>query len=177
MISINDTTILAMCSRYPDMSDAEIEKNISELEHPENKMVCEALLGKIPITSLTESQNVTYSEVKRWSLDRTCRIKNEQILLRRRNKANKLKEKMLNLYEHGKITKEMMMLYAISGSFPDVMEYRTLRPEQKEEFWFNRIEQRLGESQNRVDINEFRGDIKHWLKFEDQKVDWKKEGF
>lgn len=178
MTSTNDTTILAMFCQHPNIPETEINCHIDKLEHSENINIGKALLGIVAVDSLTENQKTTYLEIKRWSANRICRIRNEQILSRRKNQANKLKEKMIDLYEQGKISNEMMMLYAISGPLPDVLEYRSLRPEQKEDFWTSRIEQRLGDvPQNKVNWRELRGNMKEWLKFEDTKVDWKKEGF
>jgi len=176
MISSNDTSILAMFSRHPNLSDSEIDENINKIDHPENKLICQALLGKIKPTELTEDQENVYWEVKEWSSNRTCQIRNEQILSRRRNQSNKLRDKMIDLYERGKISNEVLMLYAMSGSLPDALEYNKLKPEQKQDFWLNRIEERL-ENPNRVSLREFRGNVRKWLNFKDRKVNWKKEGF
>lgn len=178
MISVNDTSILAMFCRYPDISNSEAEEHMSLLEHEENRGVCEALLGQRLVTSLNPDQQRTYQEVIRWSNDRTQRTRNEQVVLRRRGKNNRLRDKMINLYERGIVSNEIMMLYAISGPLPDVLEYRKMRAEQKEEFWSNRIEQNLGDvPQTRLNWREFQNKLREWFQFEDRKVNWMKEGF
>lgn len=178
MISANDTSILAMFTRYTDISNEEAEEQMNLLEHEENRGVCEALLGRVPASELDPDQRRTYYEVLNWSTDRTSRIRNEQIVARRRDQNTALRDSMVRLYEAGKIGTKEMMLYAISGPLPDRLEYQQWEPEQKEDFWLNRIEENMADiPQSRVNWEEFRGGVRHWFKFEERKANWMKEGF
>ncbi len=143
-VSTNDTTILAMLSRYPDIPDEEADEYITGIEHEENVPICHAVIGRIPPEQLDPEARQVYQEFRRWSLDRTRRFRNEQVSARRRQQETRTTIRMTQLHERGVISRETMLLYGISGDLPDREVYMALTPEEKEALWEDRIERRFG---------------------------------
>lgn len=149
MISTNDTTILAMLSRYPDISVTEQDEYISKIEHEENVPVCLAIMGRVTREELTPSARLTFDEFSRWSMDRTRRTRNEQMTDRYRNRENRTAIRMAQLHQQGKISDQVMMLYGISGDLPERRVYARLSDNEKLALWEERMELRLGPSWRR----------------------------
>ncbi len=178
MISTNDTTILAMLSRYPNIPTEEADEYISKIEHEENVPLCHAVIGRIDPGELDEEARSTYDEFTRWSLDRTRRFRNEQIDDRRRQKENRTAIRMTQLHELGKISDEVMLLYGISGELPERQVLYNLSEEEKEAIWGERLERRFGPNWRR----RFEGGRFALPTFLQRRVerfvhDWLKEGF
>lgn len=144
MISANDTTILAVLSRFPDMSATEADEYIGKIQHEENVPICHAVLGRISPDELEGDARQTYEEFQRWSADRTRRVRNEEIDARRRRKETRLSLNMTRLHEQGLVSDQVMMLYGISGDLPERSNYFGLTDEEKERLWVERMERRFG---------------------------------
>jgi hypothetical protein len=144
LISTNDTTILALLSRYPDIPTEEADEYISNIEHEENVPLCHAVIGRIEPEDLDDEARTTYDEFTRWSLDRTRRFRNEQIDTRQRQKENRTAIRMTQLHEQGLISNEVMLLYGISGVLPERSAYLNLSEEEKEAIWTEKMERRFG---------------------------------
>jgi len=178
LISTNDTTILAVLSRYPDIPTDEADEYISKIQHEENVPLCHAVIGRIEPDELNDEARITYDEFTRWSLDRTRRFRNEQIDARRRRKENRTAIKMTQLHEDGKISNEMMLMYGMSGALPERSVYTELSEEEKEAIWTERMERRFGPNWRR----RFEGGRFALPEFLQRRVerfvhDWLKEGF
>lgn len=141
---MNDTTILAMLSRHPDIPREEQDEYISKIQHEENVPLCLAVLGRVPREDLTPSARQTFDEFSRWSSDRTRRMKNEQMTDRYRRRENRTAIKMSQLHERGIISDQVLMLYGISGDLPERHVYSQLTIEEKRELWEDRMERRFG---------------------------------
>ena len=173
MTSVNDTTILAMFSQYPNISDSEADRQLLLLEHEENREICEVLLGREPENILDHNQLRTYREFIRWASDHTFRTRNEQIVARRQNRSTRLRDRMVEMHTEGIITDEVLSLYAMSGPLPSRLEYSRMTAIQKEEFWEERAESNLG-----VEWRVHLGDRADFMKMPvRKKVNWAKEGF
>ena len=144
MISTNDTTIMAMLSRYPNIPEEEADEYISHIEHEENIPLCHAVIGRIRPDQLDDDTRRTYDEFTRWSLDRTRRFRNEQINARQRRRENRTAIRMTQLHEQGAISDEMMLLYGMSGDLPERTQYLNLSDEEKQALWEQKMERRLG---------------------------------
>lgn len=149
MISTNDTTILAMLSRYPDMPVPEQDECISKIEHKENVPICLAIMGRVTREELTSSARLTFDEFSRWSMDRTQRTRNEQMSDRHRNRQNRIAIRMAQLHQQGKISDQVMLLYGISGDLPERKFYAKLSDNEKLALWEERMELKLGPSWRR----------------------------
>ena len=152
MNSTNDTTILAMLSRYPDISVAEQDEYISKIEHEGNIPICLAVVGRISKEELNPSARDVFEQFSMWSADRTRRARNEQISDRHRMKQNRTAIRMTQLHQQGKISDQVMLLYGISGDLPERETYEQLDETEKRTLWEERISRRLG-SQWRSRIN------------------------
>lgn len=144
MISTNDTTILAMLSRYPDIPAEEQDEYISKIEHEENIPLCLAVTGRLSVNELTPNARRTFNEFSRWSEDRTRRVKNEQLSDRHRRRQNRTAIRMTQLHEKGHISDEVLLMYGIQGELPERLAYVGLSNEEKRIMWEERIEGRLG---------------------------------
>lgn len=144
LISTNDTTILAMLSRYPDISVAEQDEYISKIQYEENIPICLAVVGRISKEELTPSARGVFDEFSRWSVNRTRMFKNEQVSDRYRMKENRTAIRMAQLHQQGKISDQVMMLYGISGDLPERIVYAQLTETEKRELWEERMVSRLG---------------------------------
>ena len=153
MISTNDTTILTMLSRYPDMPAAEQDEHISKIQHEENIPICLAVVGRLSSEELTPSAKIVFDEFQRWSVNRTRRVRNEQVSDRLRNKENRMALKMANLHQRGKISDEILLLYGISGQLPEQRVYIRLSEEEKRAIWEERMQNRFGPNWRRYVSN------------------------
>ena len=176
LISTNDTTILAMLSRYPNMPKEEADEYISKIEHEENIPICHAVLGRIEKEQLPEESRVVFEEFSLWSQRRTQRIREEQWTTRRRQKETNLSLKMNDLHRRGIINEEILVLYGISGDLPERNMYMSLTQEEKQALWEERMESRFGPNwRNRfsnLGLRLFTHDKKEFSKFS-----WIKDGF
>jgi len=178
-ISTNDTTILAMLSRYPAIPIEEADEYISQIEHEENVPICHAVIGRIPPEELNEEARTVYDEFNQWSVDRTRRFRNEQWGGRRSHRENRTAIRMTQLHEKGIISNDVMLLYGISGDMPERGAYMAMSPEEKEAVWAERMERRLGpnwrerfrQRQCRLPVFLQKGMAKY------PTHDWLKEGF
>jgi len=173
LISTNDTSILAMVSRYPNIPELEADRYLLQIEHEENREICEVLLGREPEDSLSEDQLRTYKEFQRWSLDRLQRTRNEQIAARRRNVNTRLRDRMIRMHREGNITDEVLLLYAVSGPLPQ-QEYHTMSEVEKERWWEERVESNLG-----IEWRTYLGSRSEFMKMSKNKakVNWAEDGF
>lgn len=146
MISTNDTTIIAMLSRYPGMSAEEADTYISRIEHEENVPVCLALLGRVELEELSVDARRTFMEFKRWSDDKTKRISQEEIAARSSYKETRRAAKMLQMHEKGLINDQMLILFGISGELPLHQVYAAMTEDEKIGLWESRMQQRFGDS-------------------------------
>lgn len=144
LISSNDTTILAMLSRYPDMSWEEADTYIQKIEHEENIPICNAVIGRIDKEDLSDDAKKVFEEFQMWSSRRTRRVCEEQWTARRRQKETSTAIRMTQLHEKGIISDEVMVLYGISGELPDRRMYMQLSTEEKQFLWEEKMESRLG---------------------------------
>jgi hypothetical protein len=175
LISINDTTILTVLSRYPHISVAEQDEYIGQIEHEENIPLCHAVAGRISPDELTPSARQTYQEFKLWSEDRTRRTRNEQLNDRYRRRQNRTAIRMAGLREKGLISEETMLLYGMSGELPERTAYRIMTIEEKRALWEQRMERTLGPN-----WRDHIGRVPHLLqkkRIEFEIHDWLKEGF
>lgn len=174
MISVNDTTILAMLSRYPDISSEEADRHIARIENDENKAVCHALLGRIQPDELSDDARETLEDVQRWSVSRTERVRNEQIHARRNNNETHMSQRMIELRDRGVISESTLLLYGISGPMPERDQYNRLTRAEKTRMWVERMERRFGQNwRNRFQVqlpDMFRNDRR-------TQVNWLREGF
>lgn len=178
MISANDTTILAMLSRYPDMAKEEADEYISKIEHEENIPICHAVIGRISKEQLNEESQKVFEEFYSWSNRRTQRIREEQINARRRQQETQLSLQLNKMHEQGLINDQVLMLYGISGNLPDRTIYMEMSVEEKRALWEDRVETRLGPNWRRR-FNDL-GNIFNFLgrkKIEYNKINWPEEGF
>lgn len=183
MISANDSTILAMLSRYPDMPAEEANEYISKIEHEENVPICRAVLGMIGKEDLEEDARNTFEEFQRWSQDRTRRTRNEQWNARKRRQETRTALTLTKLHERGVITDQTLLMYGISGELPERHMYMAMSPEEKERLWSERMESRFGPNWlSRFDQNGdtplpiFRG--RTWGRHTERtEVNWRLEGF
>lgn len=178
MTSANDTTILAVLSRYPNMPAEEADSYIAKIEHEENIPVCHAILGRIPEHSLDEDAGRTFTEFQRWSQDRTRRFRNEQWSARRRQKETRTALRMTELHERGVIDDATMLMYGISGEMPERGMYMAMSPEEKERMWRDRMEARFGPNWlQRFSNRNLPLPLFMQRRFEHVPVNWLKEGF
>lgn len=178
LTSLNDTTILALLSRYPNMPAKEADGYISKIEHEENILLCKAVLGRIPEEELDEDSLKTYREFQRWSTNRTRRTRNEQWSARRRSKETQLTLRMNQLYQKGLITDEVLLMYGISGDMPEIHMYMSLTSEEKERVWSERMEDRYGPNWA-TDFRRLNIVVPVFVHgiYEINCVNWQKEGF
>lgn len=175
MISPNDTTILAMLSRYPNMPVEEAKTYIAKIENEENTPICEAIVGIIPEKELSEDSLIVFKEFMRWSENRSARTQTEQWTARNRKKQTDLSIKMNDLHSRGIISDEVMILYGISGPLPEQRMYSDLAADKKQAIWEEKMSNTFGPNwKSRFTINvraskEFTFDV--------EKVQWTKEGF
>lgn len=144
MISTNDTTILSMLSRYPDMPEDEADGYISKIEHEENIEICYAVIGRTSREQLTAGAKNIFDEFYNWSHVRTQRIRDEQLTARRRQQETRLALRMNELHKQGVISDELMIIYGISGDLPDYKTYVEMTQEEKQSVWEEKMENRLG---------------------------------
>lgn len=144
MISTNDTTILSMLSRYPDMPMDEAEEYISKIQNEENVAICHAVIGKISPDELPTSSLRVYREFVQWSKDRTRRFKNEQLTARQRGQMTSEAIRLTQLHEKGLVTDEFMLMYGIQGDLPERNAYLDMTNYEKLDVFESRIENRLG---------------------------------
>ena len=175
MTSTNDTTILAMITRYPDMSDDEADTYLDKLEHEESVNVGYALLGRIRIEDLPEDQKRTAMEIRRWSDDRTRRTRNEQTRARENGEITPFAQKLLEQHERGLINDQFLIMYGVSGELPDRTAYYRLSDEEKVALWEDRMRRKLGPNwRDRLDrLPNFL--CRHFT--EAKTIDWIREGF
>lgn len=175
MSSINDTTILAMLSRFPDMSTAEADGYIAKIEHEENVPICHAVLGRISESDLeTEDARKTFREFQAWSRNRTIRTRDEQWSARRRQKETKLALKLNHLHQKGVISDQVLLMYGISGDLPQYDTYAAMNAEQKNRIWVERMESRFGPDWNTLLAG---GTITFVNEFDSSESNWLQEGF
>lgn len=144
MISITDSSILAMLSRYPDMTHEEARGHISRMEHEENVPIAEAVVGIRSPESLNSDAKTIYDEFTRWSRQRTERTRNEQVSARQRNKETRLAQKLNDMHSRGLISDTTLVMYGISGSLPDRSQYAALSDREKQSLWSSRMDRRFG---------------------------------
>jgi hypothetical protein len=144
LISTNDTTILAMLSRYPNISTEEQDEYISKIENEENVPLCLAVVGRVSREDLSVPAKRTFDEFTRWSMDRTNRTRNEQISDRLRMKQNRTAIRMAQLHQKGIISDQVMLLYGISGELPERQVYARLTEREKLAIWEERMGNRFG---------------------------------
>lgn len=144
MISVKDTSILAMLSRFPSMPAEEADQYIAQIEHEENIPLCLAVLGRIPASHLDEGAQVTYREFVRWSEDRTRRFRNERIANRQREREDRIASRLLQLHQSGSISEDVLVLYGISGELPERNTYHLMTVEERKVLWTRRMEERYG---------------------------------
>lgn len=65
-------------------------------------------------------------------------------MLREKPRPKQSGQRIVDLYHQGLISKDMLMLYSVSGDMPDQFQYRGLTVAQKQEFWEKRMESRIG---------------------------------
>lgn len=179
MNSYNDTTILAMLSRYPEMDNEEADKFIAKIEHEENVPICYAVLGRISPDELESDARQTFNEFKDWAERRTQRTREEQWTARRRQQETDLSRRMNQLHQQGIINDQTMLMYGISGDLPERSMYFSLSPEQKQAIWEEKMSNRFGPNwRNVVSRNVTRLLVFHKEKpLQSSKVNWAKEGF
>ncbi|MGD9713507.1 MAG: hypothetical protein AB7V46_15790 [Thermomicrobiales bacterium] len=173
-ISVHDTTILAMLSRYPDMPEAEADGYIDKIEHEENVPICKAILGRMDKEELEPDARNTYDEFRRWADDRTRRARNEEWSSRRRQKESKLARNLTRLHEKGLITDQVLLMYGVSGDLPERNAYMALSQEEKEALWSERMEARFGPNW-RTTFTSLPTFLQR--RIESVGVNWLKEGF
>ena len=174
LISTNDTSILAMVSRYPNIPDLDADRYLLQIEHEENREICEVLLGREPEESLDQDQLRTYKEFQRWSFNRTQRIRNEQVAARRRNVNTRLRDRLLQQHREGLVSDEVLQMYAIQGDLLTQQQFHTMTAEEKQRWWEERVESNLG-----VNWRAYLGTLADFIKMPEKpkKVNWAKEGF
>lgn len=179
MSSTNDTTILTMLSRYPDIPADEADRYIAKIQNEENIPLCHAILGRISRDELTEDARQTFDEFKRWSDDRTTRLRQQQFVARHANRETELSLKMNQLHQRGVISDEVMVLYGISGPLPDRDSYSGMTTDEKRVMWEERMSNRFGPNwrerfSQRVNAMPFFT----WRQVKsDQIINWQREGF
>lgn len=171
MISTNDTTILAMLSRYPFMSQEKADSHIERIEHPENIPICHAVMGRISRAELQDDAKLIFDEFQRWSASRTQRIRNEQITARQNNEETNTAKKMLELHRKGVINDQTLLMYGISGPLPERQAYNGESRQNRTRIWTDRLERRFGRDWR----NRFRSLPEMFRS--NSYVDWKREGF
>lgn len=170
-ISVRDTSILAMLSRYPDMPAEEADMHISKIEHEENIPLCHAVLGRISPDELTPDAKRTYEEFTRWSEDRTRRFRAERIRRRSADRPDHIASRLLEMRNQGLIPEEMLLLYGISGDLPSPESYRSMSISERSELWRSRMRLTFGR-----DWNENFADLPR-IFIENPMHDWLKDGF
>lgn len=179
MISSNDTTILTMLSRYPDIPAEEADKYIAKIHNEDNIPICHAIIGRISPDALEGDSRQTYDEFKRWSDDRTRRVRQQQYVARRNNKETDLSLKMNQLHAKGIISDEVMMLYGISGPLPERNTYVAMSPEEKLALWEEKLANRFGPNWR----SRFGDNVTNLPIFTTRKItcvqpiNWQREGF
>jgi hypothetical protein len=144
LISVNDTTILAMLSRYPDLPSEEVDEHILKIENAENIPICHAVVGRIDPSQLDENSRIIYEEFQNWSLNRTRRFRNDQISARQKSKNTREVIFLTQLHQQGRVSDEFMILYGIQGEFPEQHIYNSMTISQKADMLANGMEDRLG---------------------------------
>ncbi len=176
LISANDTTILAMLSRYPNMPPEEADCYISKIENEENIPICHAVLGRITKEQLSDDAKRTFEEFSLWSERRTRRTREEQWTARRRQKETNLSLRMNQLHQKGVINDDIMILYGISGELPERGMYMALTQQEKQAIWEERMESRFGPNW-RTRFSSMGLRLFNLNKKEYNKINWSKEGF
>lgn len=178
MISANDTTILAMLSRYPDMPSEEADGYIARVQDANNVPICHAVLGRIDSSDLDEESRKVYFEFSHWATDRTRRMREEELSARRRQKETRRSLRMKQLHEQGIISDEVLLLYGISGEMPSPEVYAEMSREERLEIFQSRIENKFGPQWQRQLPFIFRKmPFLTRIGYEPFKVDWIREGF
>ena len=174
MVSANDTSILAMLSRYPDMQNEEADRHIERIEHEENVPVCLAVVGRMSPDDLDDDSRQVYNEFKRWSEDRTQRIHSEQLHARRENNETRMSQRMKDLHQRGIISDQVLLLYGISGPLPERQNYQGMSRDERRRVWVERLERRFGRN---WDTN-FRAHMPEMFREPGfRHVNWLREGF
>jgi len=173
LISTNDTTILAMLSRFPDISPEEADEHISKIEFEENVAVCHAVIGRISPDELSGDARQTYNEFHRWSMDRTRRFRNEQLTARQQGKRTRESIRLTQLHQRGLVSDEFMLLYGIQGELPERNLYYRLSDEEKQAIFAERMENRFGPNWRR----RFRNLPAFLKEIDNAKINWLEEGF
>lgn len=142
LTSANDTSILALLSRYPSMPANEADQHIARIEYEENVPICLAVLGRISPETLNPDVQQVCHEFIRWSQDRTRRFRNEIIANRYLQREDRIANRLQTMYEEGRISEELLILYGISGDLPELHVYHALTDEEKAALWESRMERR-----------------------------------
>lgn len=175
LISTNDTSILTMLSRYPDLTVAEQNLHISRIEHEENIPLCHAVTGRISRDDLSPESQITFDEFSRWSKDRTERIQRDQRTARYNNRRNRTAERLKELHAKGIVSDEVLLLYGISGDLPERNVYVRMTREEKVALWEQRMRDRYGPDWHWQDHLSF---VPRWWRETVQEDDnWLEEGF
>lgn len=177
MISSNDTSIVAMLTRFPDMSPEEADRHIDKIENQENVPICMAIIGRIRPEELSDDARLTFEEIKNWSNDRTQRTRMEQITARQKQKETKMARKMIEMHNKGQISDQTLVLFGISGPLPERSNYERLSIEQRNEIWEEKMRAFYGRSWRRNVGSSMRN-----FSFIDKAIDsniknWQSEGF
>lgn len=182
-MSPNDSSIIAVICKYSNITDDELQIHLGNLEDPQNKKICLALLGRIPQETLDLASQEQVNEIKSWHLTGIVRRRNEQITARYQDRETRMAQKMMSMRDRGIISEEMLILYGISGEVPERHPTRDREYTQEEKVieLQNRMERRFG-----IRWRERFSQLPPWLAIEDPswfrsyglgQVDWIKEGF
>lgn len=173
ILSAKDTSIIAMISKFPNLSDDEFDSAINDLDNQEMRKVCMVLVNRASVDTLNEEQREFAYEVAGWHLDGVRTRRTENVERRRSEKEpNKTAQKLLKMRDKGQIDDKVLVLYGISGPILS-------RPEQTQEDKMELLRQRVRERFG----TRWRERLSYpgWLDYGDDAVDmrpdWCREGF
>lgn len=141
-MSHKDAIIMTALSRYPDMPPREASGYISQASEAA-RPVCMALSGRADPDSLPLPQKRLYARYFVWASGRRARLPETPDAARRR-KEIRMCLSVSDLYDRELISDEAMLMFGVSGEFPDLDTYRAMPPGDQEGLWADRLEGRFG---------------------------------
>lgn len=176
-MSPRDASIMAVICRFVDMNDEEVDDLLDKLEDQSQRNVALAIAGQVDPKELTEDELAAVAEYKKVNAEKTTRLKREEIKARRNGDLTSMAKNLLNLFEQGKITQNMLLIYGVQGEIPVRHPAGPeLTHDQRVARLRDRMGQRLGE-----DWEEKVGTVPSWLRYRREwcvtGVRWYKDGF
>lgn len=178
-MSPTDASIIAIICKFTSMERTEINLLLDKLEDQSNRKIGLALSGLISDAELSENEMSTVIEIRSSNSEKIARLRREEISSRRQGNISPMARNLLNLFDQGKISQNMLLIYGVQGEIPDrhPVIARSLTKTEKSVILRKRMQHRFGDDWEQK-IGHF---IPPWLRLHKEKtikpVDWSKDGF